>query len=156
MRSWGRSETSSLVILKIYKLKQHNLTGNNKILLEFQWVRSRKKKEKDLMIKSKLFQRNQVLGKKIQSRKVSLDRAASTQNLITVLKLKLLTRHFKLIKCRLNLVKFVIQIEKKKIMTLTWARENLSKPKGTLMLNPTSTGTEIFYKPIRISLKKIN
>ena len=26
-------------------------------------------------------------------------------------------------------------------MTLTWARENLSKPKGTLLLNPTSTGT---------------
>ena len=129
---------------------------NNNKSSGFQWARSRKRKEKGQMIKSKLFQRNQVLGKRLLSRRVSLGRVASIQNLMVVLKLKLLSRRFKVIRCRLNQVKFVIQIEKKKMMTLTWARKNFRKLKATLLLNPTSTGTEKSFKPIRKFPIKLN
>ena len=65
------------------------------------------------MIKSKLFLKNQELDKRLLRSRVSLDRVASTQSLTIALKLKLLTRRFKVIKCKLNQVKFVIQNEKK-------------------------------------------
>lgn len=71
------------------------------------------------MIKSKLFPRNQELGKRLLRWRVSLDRAGSIQNLIIGLKLKFMTPLFKLINCRLNQAKFVIQIEMMKMMVST-------------------------------------
>jgi len=70
------------------------------------------------MIKNKSFQKNQVLGKKHPKLKVNSDKVISIQNSIIEHKLKSLTRRFKVINCRLSQVKFVIPLEKKKMMTL--------------------------------------